>query len=66
MLPRCGVNQAGCWYVYFSLLSVCWHGRMQAAMEILFLEAAMQVLDEFVPDFWQEPHFQSFFKSMQQ
>lgn len=38
----------------------------QAAMEILFLEAAMQVLGEFVPEFWQDQHFQSFFKSMLQ
>eukprot|EP00882_Tetradesmus_deserticola_P022278 GHRQ01024176.1.p1 GENE.GHRQ01024176.1~~GHRQ01024176.1.p1 ORF type:complete len:414 (+),score=204.30 GHRQ01024176.1:79-1320(+) len=34
-------------------------------MEILFLEAANQVLDEFVPDFWRERHFQMFFESMQ-
>lgn len=35
-------------------------------MEILFLEAAMQVLSEYVPEYWQDPHFQSFFKSMLQ
>jgi hypothetical protein len=39
---------------------------LQATMEILFLEAAIQVLYEFVPEFWQDPHFQSFFKSMLQ
>jgi hypothetical protein len=39
---------------------------LQAAMEILFLEAANQVLDEFVPEFWRERHFQTFFESMQQ
>ncbi|WIA40102.1 hypothetical protein OEZ86_013510 [Tetradesmus obliquus] len=37
----------------------------RAAMEILFLEAANQVLDEFVPKFWRERHFQTFFESMQ-
>jgi hypothetical protein len=39
---------------------------VQATMEILFLEAAIQVLCEFVPEFWQDQHFQSFFKSMLQ
>lgn len=39
---------------------------LQASMEILFLEAAMQVLSEYVPEYWQDPHFQSFFKSMLQ
>jgi hypothetical protein len=39
---------------------------VQAAMEVLFLEAAMQVFEEFVPEFWQEQPFQGFFKSMQQ
>lgn len=39
---------------------------VQAAMEVLFLEAAMRVLEEFVPEFWQDQHFHSFFKSMLQ
>lgn len=33
-------------------------------MEILFLEAATQVLYEYVPEFWEDQQFQSFFRSM--
>eukprot|EP00775_Hariotina_reticulata_P013221 gene13221-13351_t len=37
----------------------------RAAMEVLFLEASLQVLDEFEPDFWRDRQFQNFFDSMQ-
>jgi len=39
---------------------------LQAAMEVLFLEASLQVLDEFEPEFWRDRQFQNFFDSMQQ
>eukprot|EP00877_Chromochloris_zofingiensis_P014103 jgi/Chrzof1/8947/Cz03g30090.t1 len=42
------------------------HGLCKrAAMEILFLEASMVVLDEYVPEFFQDRNFNSFFASIQ-
>jgi hypothetical protein len=35
-------------------------------MEVLFLEAAAHVLEQYEPGFWRERQFQSFYESMLQ
>jgi len=45
-----------------SLQGVC----KRAAVEIMFLDAAEVVLQEFQPAFWDDRHFVSFFDTVQQ